>query len=402
MTESDFTAGFYADDALAIIGGEGAFVFDTTGKKYIDCVGGHGVANLGHANKKIATAVQAAWENFAFTTARHPHPLRAKFFAALAAKMPFKKSKFFLCNSGAESVEAALKMARLATGRSKILAAKRSFHGRTFGALSATWRPEFRQPFEPLVPDFDFFAFNKIETLKEKIDAKTAAVILEVVQGEGGIYPIDSEFLAGVRKLCDENGALLILDEVQSGICRTGKFLALENFGGQPDIVCMAKSLGGGYPLGATAFRADLFGDQSVRGRHNSTFGGSVPACAAGLAALEFCDEENLCEQAAEKGAFFKTELEKLVPAKAGNNPAVNPRVNSGVNATSKIAEVRGIGLMLAVEFKIPAGEIVAQMEEAGVLVLPTGPKVIRFLPPLVISKEEISEVVAALAKVLA
>ncbi len=382
MTESDFTAGFYSDDALAIIGGEGAFVFDAAGKKYIDCVGGHGVANLGHANKKIASAVQAAWENFAFTTARHPHPIRAKFFEVLAAKMPFKKSKFFLCNSGAESVEAALKMARLATGRSKILAAKRSFHGRTFGALSATWRPEFRQPFEPLVPDFDFFAFNKIETLKEKIDAKTAAVILEVVQGEGGIYPIDSEFLAGVRRLCDENGALLILDEVQSGICRTGKFLALENFGGQPDIVCMAKSLGGGYPLGATAFRADLFGGQNVRGRHNSTFGGSVPACAAGLAALEFCAAENLCEQAAEKGAFFKTELERL--------------------ASPKIAEVRGIGLMLAVEFKIPAGEIVAKMEEAGVLVLPTGPKVIRFLPPLVISKEEISEVVAVLAKVLA
>ncbi|MFH0776293.1 MAG: aminotransferase class III-fold pyridoxal phosphate-dependent enzyme, partial [Patescibacteria group bacterium] len=280
MAEKDFAAGFYADDALAIIGGEGAILFDAAGKKYIDCVGGHGVANLGHSNKKIAAAVQAAWENFAFATARHPHPIREKFFEALAAKMPFAKTKIFLSNSGAESVEAALKIARLATGRKKILAAKRAFHGRTFGALSATWRPEFRQPFEPLVPDFDFFAFNKLESLEEKIDDQTAAVILETVQGEGGVFVAEKEFLAGVRKLCDKHGALLILDEVQSGVCRTGKFCAFENFDGKPDIVCLAKALGGGYPFGATAFRADIFGDKNIRGAHNSTFGGSVPACA--------------------------------------------------------------------------------------------------------------------------
>ena len=360
MAESNFSAGFYSNDALAIVGGEGAILFDAAGKKYIDCVGGHGVANLGHSNKKVAAAVQNAWTDFAFATARHPHPIREKFFEKLAAKMPFDSTKIFLSNSGAESVEAALKIARLATGRTKILAAKRAFHGRTFGALSATWRPEFRKPFEPLVPDFDFFAFNKIDSLAEifrsaQNDKNVAAVILETVQGEGGIFPAEKEFLDGARKLCDENGALLILDEVQSGVCRTGKFCAFENFGGKPDIVCLAKSLGGGYPLGATAFRADLFAEKNVRGAHNSTFGGSVPACAAGLAALEFCDSENLSARAAELGAFLKSELEKI------DSP--------------KIAEVRGIGLMIGIDFKIPAGEIVAKMEAAGVLVPPDRPE---------------------------
>ena len=388
MIESDLSAGFYSDDALAIVGGSGATVVDSAGKKYIDCVGGHGVANLGHSNSKIAEAVAAAWTNFAFATARHSHPTREKFLAKLAEKMPFDSSKIFLSNSGAEAVETALKISRLATGRTKILAAKRSFHGRTFGALSATWRPEFRAPFEPLVPEFDFFAFNKIDSLAEKISPETAAVILEVVQGEGGIFVAEKEFLDGVRKLCDENGTLLILDEVQSGVCRTGKFLALENFSAEPDIVCLAKSLGGGYPLGATAFRGDLFSDKNVRGAHASTFGGSVPACAAGLAALEFCDSENLSARAAELGKFFKSELKKLVSADAGID-------------SPKISAVRGIGLMIGIDFKIPAGEIVRKMEAAGVLVLPTGPKTIRFLPPLVISREEIAEVVEKLKDIL-
>ena len=381
MSEFDLSAGFYSPDALAIVGGSGATLTDSDGKEYIDCVGGHGVANLGHANPKISAAVIAAWQDFAFATARHPHPVREKFLAKLATKMPFENSKIFLSNSGTEAVEAALKIARLATGKSKILAAKRSFHGRTFGALSATWRPEFREPFEPLVPGFDFFAFNKLESLEEKLDAETAAVILEPIQGEGGVYVGDPEFFAGVRKLCDEHGVLLIIDEVQTGVCRTGKFLALENFAAQPDIICMAKSLAGGYPIGATAFRADLFGDKKIGGMHASTFGGSVPACAAGLAVLDFCDEENLCERAAEQGVFLKSELEKI--------------------SSEKIREIRGIGLMLAIEFKIPAKAIVAQLQTEGVLVLPTGPRTIRLLPPLVISREEIGEAVEKLEKIL-
>jgi len=375
-------SGFYSPNALSVVKGEGALVWDSHGNKYIDCVGGHGVANVGHANEKVSAAVKSTWGNYAFATARHPHEIREKFLAKLSEKMPFEKSKFFLSNSGAESVEAALKFARLATGKSKILAAKRSFHGRTFGALSATWRPEFREPFEPLLPNFDFFAFNKAESLAKKIDSETAAVILETVQGEGGVHIAEEEFLAEVRKICDQNNTLLILDEVQSGVCRSGKFLALEHFSAKPDIVCLAKALGGGYPIGLTAFRADLFEEKNIRGLHASTFGGNLPACAAGLAVLEFCEEENLCEKTRVKGDFLKQELEKL--------------------PTEKIREIRGIGLMLAIELKIPAKEIVEKLQQEGVLVLPTGPKIIRLLPPLVITEEELKTVVEKLKSILA
>ena len=408
MSEFELSAGVYAPNSLSIVKGEGAVVWDAEGKKYIDCVGGHGVASVGHANREVAEAVGNAWKNYGFATARHPHPLREEFLEKLSEKMPFEKSKIFLSNSGAEAVEAALKFVRLAAGRTKILAAKRSFHGRTFGALSATWRPEFREPFEPLVPDFDFFAFNKVDSLAEKIDSETAAVILEPVQGEGGVHIGTSEFFEGARKLCDKFGALLILDEVQSGVCRTGKFLALENFNGKPDIVCLAKALGGGYPIGATAFRADLFGEKKIQGRHASTFGGNLPACAAGLAVLEFCEKENLCEKAQENGEFLKSELEKLIAQEAQKG-------------NFEIKEVRGLGLMLAVEFKapknsypqtkgglmhsvpspFPAVSVCPNLQEEGVLVLPTGPRTIRLLPPLVISKAEIREMVEKIEKVL-
>ena len=381
MSEYEFTVGSYSPNDLAIVSGEGALVRDSSGKEYIDCVGGHGVCNVGHANKQVAEAVQQAWENYAFATSRHPHEVREKLFKKLAEKMPEGVNKFFLSNSGAEAVEAAFKFARLATGRTKILAAKRGFHGRTFGALSATWRPQFREPFEPLVPDFDFFAFNKAETLADKIDDKTAAIVLESVQGEGGVHVGTKEFFTEVRKLCDKHGALLIVDEVQTGICRTGKFLALEHFGVKPDIVTMAKALGGGYPIGCTAVRNDLFGEKSVRGLHASTFGGNVPACAAANAVLDFCEKEDLAGQAQKKGELLKSALEKLVSEK------------------DNIKEVRGIGLMLAIDFKIPANEIVKNLQEDGVLVLQAGPKTIRLLPPLTITEEQIEEVVGKIKK---
>lgn len=379
--EFELSAGTYTPNNLAIVSGSGAMVYDENGKEYIDCIGGHGVCNVGHGNEKVAKAVCEAWQNFAFETSRHPHALREKLFERLAEKMPKGVNKFFLSNSGTEAVEAALKFARAATGRSKILAAKRAFHGRTFGALSATWKPEFRAPFEPLVPNFDFFAFNKAETLAEKIDDKTAAVILEVVQGEGGVHIATKEFLAEVRQLCDKHDALLILDEVQSGICRTGKFLAFENFDGKPDIIAMAKALAGGYPVGCTAIRNDLF-KEPPRGIHASTFGGTVPACAAALAVLDFCEKEKLCEKTAENGAWLKKELEAV--------------------SSPKIKEVRGLGLMIAIDFAESAKPIVDQLETAGILVLASGPKTIRLLPPLVISKEQLKQVVEKIKEVLA
>ncbi|MFH1375562.1 MAG: acetylornithine/succinylornithine family transaminase [Patescibacteria group bacterium] len=394
MSEYELSVGVYSQNDLSIVSGSGALVQDSEGKEYIDCVGGHGVMNVGHANEAVAKAVQQAWDGYAFATSRHPHPTREELFKKLAEKMPKGISKFFLSNSGTEAVEAALKFARLATGKQKILAAKRSFHGRTLGALSVTWKPEFREPFEPLLPGVDFFAFNKAETLEEKIDAETAAVILEPIQGEGGIHAGTKEFFAEIRKLCDQHGALLIIDEVQSGICRTGKFLALEHFDIQPDIVCLAKALAGGYPIGVTAIRSDLFGDKKVQGLHASTFGGNIPACAAALAVLDFCEKEKLAKQAEEKGKFLKKELEKLISAKPLVS-TVNPPDIWGVK------EVRGIGLMIAVELTVPAKPIVDKLQEEGVLVLPTGPKAFRLLPPLVITEEQIKKVTKSITNVL-
>lgn len=381
MQEPELSVGVYSPSDLSIMGGSGALVQDADGKEYIDCVGGHGVMNVGHANESVAKAVQKAWDGYAFATSRHPHPTREELFKKLASKMPKGISKFFLSSSGTEAIEAALKFARLATGKKKILAAKRGFHGRTFGALSVTWKPEFREPFEPLLPDVDFFAFNKAETLEEKIDDSVAAVILEPIQGEGGVHVGTKEFFAAVRKLCDDAGALLVIDEVQSGVCRTGKFLALEHFDIQPDIVCAAKGLAGAYPIGVTAIRENLFGDKKVQGLHASTFGGNVPACAAALAVLDLCEKEKLAKQAEEKGKFLKAELEKI------DSP--------------KIKEVRGLGLMIAVELTVPAKPIVEKLQEEGLLVLPTGPKAFRLLPPLVITEEQLEEATKKIKLVL-
>lgn len=380
----DYLIDTLSSDDLEIIAGNGATVTAADGKKYVDCTTGQGVALMGHGNELIAGAVAKAWENFAFISPKHPHVVRAEFLEKLASRMPAGVTKFFLSSSGTEANEAALKFARLATGRTQFLAAKRAFHGRTMGSLSVTFKPDFRAPFEPLIPDCDFFAFDKAESLAEKISDKTAAVILEVIQGESGIYVGSQQFFDEVRALCDKTGALLIIDEVQSGAGRTGKFLALEHFNIRPDIVTMSKALGGGYPLAATAVRQDLFANlpagKAVRGSHNSTFGANVPACAAGLAVLNFLTPEIL-ENATLRGA------ELVAGIKAINSP--------------KIKEVRGIGLMLAVEFADPAAPIVQKLRDNGVLVLPTGPKAIRLLPPIVITAEECNMIVQSLGKAL-
>ena len=372
-------------DDLEIVGGHGATVMDVTGKKYIDCTTGQGVALMGHGNQDIADAISQAWHEFAFISPKHPHAVRAEFLAKLASCMPAGVTQFFLSSSGTEANEAALKFARLATGRTQLLAAKRAFHGRTMGSLSLTFKPDFRAPFEPLVPDCDFFAFDKSESLAEKISDKTAAVILEVIQGEGGVYVGSQQFFDEVRALCDKAGALLIIDEVQTGAGRTGKFLALEHFNIRPDIVTMSKALGGGYPLAATAVRKDLFANlpagKQVRGSHNSTFGGSVPACAAGLAVLLFLESGAVLAEATEKSTQFVADLEAL------HSP--------------KIKEIRGLGFMLGIEFTEPAGPIVQKMRELGVLVLPTGPKTIRLLPPLVITEAELATIVGVFKAVL-
>jgi acetylornithine/LysW-gamma-L-lysine aminotransferase len=276
-------------------------------------------------------------------------------------------------------VEGALKFARLATGRTKIIATMRGFHGRTFGALSATWNKEYRQPFEPLVPDFEFVPYNKLERMERAVDDETAAVIIEVVQGEGGVNPGDGDYLRGVQALCQEHGALLIADEVQTGFGRTGKMFACEHYDLRPDLMTVAKAIAGGLPMGAILIGPRV-GEIPQR-VHNNTFGANPLCCAAAVAAIDFMLENNLPQRSEELGA----------------------RMMDGFRAIESplIREVRGLGLMVAVELKQSSASYLAKLAEEGVLALTASRNVMRFLPPLVIEEEDVDIVVEKVAKVL-
>lgn len=378
-TELKHTSGLYTKQNFAIVRGKGASLWDSDGNEYIDCSAGHGVANLGHAHPKVAAAVaeQAAKLVTLFET--FPNDQRAALMEKLTALTPGLERVFF-CNSGTESVEAAIKFARLSTGRTGIVAAMRGFHGRTLGALSATWNKKYRQAFEPLVPDYSHVPYNNIEALEKAISQSTAAVLLEAVQGEGGVYPADPEYLQAARELCTERGALLVIDEVQSGFGRTGKMFAYQHYDITPDILCVAKSLAGGVPMGAVLLGPAV--KNLGPGLHGSTFGGNPLSCAAAVAALTAMEEENLPEQAAQKGEYLRAKIRAL------NLPLVR--------------EVRGLGLMIGIELKQKVAPYIKALQEKRIIALNAGLTTIRLLPPLVITYEQLDMVVAALAEVLA
>lgn len=378
-TELKHTSGLYTKQNFAIVRGKGASLWDSDGNEYIDCSAGHGVANLGHAHPKVAAAVaeQAAKLVTLFET--FPNDQRAALMEKLTALTPGLERVFF-CNSGTESVEAAIKFARLSTGRTGIVAAMRGFHGRTLGALSATWNKKYRQAFEPLVPDYSHVPYNNIEALEKAISQSTAAVLLEAVQGEGGVYPADPAYLQAARELCTERGALLVIDEVQSGFGRTGKMFAYQHYDITPDILCVAKSLAGGVPMGAVLLGPAV--KNLGPGLHGSTFGGNPLSCAAAVAALTAMEEENLPEQAAQKGEYLRAKIRAL------NLPLVR--------------EVRGLGLMIGIELKQKVAPYIKALQEKRIIALNAGLTTIRLLPPLVITYEQLDMVVAALAEVLA
>jgi acetylornithine/LysW-gamma-L-lysine aminotransferase len=376
--ESQHTSGVYTKRGVAIVRGEGALLWDDQGREYIDCVGGQGTANLGHANRAVADAIAAQALKLISCPEIFPNDQRAELMARLCELTGLPR--VFLCNSGTEAVEAALKFARVSTHRTEIVAAMRSFHGRTFGSLSATWNKAYREPFEPLVPGFRHVPYNNLDALSKAISENTAAVLLEVVQGEGGVYPGTVEYLHGAEQLCHERGALLILDEVQTGFGRTGKWFAFQHYGLHPDLLCLAKSIAGGVPMGAT-----LIGEKlgMLPGHvHGSTFGGNPLACAASLAALSEMERLDLARRAAENGAYFKEHLQEI------NSPLIR--------------EVRGLGLLVGVELKKKSAPYIAGLMKRGVMALSAGMNVIRFLPPLVITREQLGYVVATLAQVLA
>ncbi len=376
--EARHTSGVYAKQPIAFVRGEGAILWDAEGVEYLDCSSGHGVANLGHAHPKIAAAVaeQAARLITLFET--FPNDQRAALMEKLIGHAPGLERVFF-CNSGTETIEAAIKFARLSTGRSGIIATMRGFHGRTLGALSATWNKAYREPFAPLVPGFSHIPYNNIEALEKSVNAQTAAVILEPIQGEGGVHPAQPGYLEAAERICHEHGALLIIDEVQTGFCRTGRFFAYQHTGIVPDILCCSKSLAGGIPMGAV-----LLGERVqhlVPGSHGSTFGGNPLSCAAALASLSVMEEEALPEQAAEKGAYL---MKKLTSIEAPN-----------------IREIRGLGLMIGIEMKQKVTPYLKALQEKHIIALNAGLTVIRLLPPLVISYAQLDHLAAALADVL-
>lgn len=379
--EDRYDCGVYPMQPIALVRGQGARVWDADGREYIDCMAGHGVANVGHANPAVNRAITEQIARLITCHGAVYNDQRALLLQKLVSIAPPGLERAFLCNSGAEAVEAAFKFARLVTGRKKIIAAMRGFHGRTFGALSATWRKEYREPFEPLVPGFEFVPYNKLDRMQEAVTEETAAVILEIVQGEGGVYPGDPEYLRGVQALCQEKGALFIVDEIQTGFGRTGKMFACEHYDDlRPDLMCVAKGLAGGLPMGAVLIGARV--GALPKRVHGSTFGGNPLCCAAALAAIGYIEAENLPQRAAERG-------EQLL---AGLRAIQSPRIR----------EVRGLGLMVGVELKEQAGPYLAALAERGVLALSAGPTVMRFLPPLVISAEDVDMVVAKTAEVLA
>jgi acetylornithine/LysW-gamma-L-lysine aminotransferase len=377
--EQQYEVGLYGKRPLALVRGAGAHLWDAEGRQYIDCVAGQGAANLGHCHPAVVAAVQQQAERLLSCPEIFPNDQRAAYLQALAAALPFD-ARIYLCNSGAEAIEASLKFARLLTGRSQIVAARRGFHGRTMGALSATWEPKYRKPFEPLIPGLTHVPYDDVEALEEAINEQTAAVLLEPVQGEGGVRPPHPDYLPAVRQLCDKHGALLLLDEVQTGFGRTGRLFACEHSGVVPDLLALAKSIAGGLPMGAVALHARH--GSLPTGAHGSTFGGNPLLCAAALATLHALRDEELPRQAAEKGAWLLEQLRAL--------------------PTARVREVRGQGLLVGLELKERVQPYLLALLERGVLALPAGSTVLRLLPPLVIGYDDLATVVAQVDAVLA
>ena len=368
---------------MALVKGEGPWVWDADGRKYLDFVGGLAVNSLGHAHPKVAEAIcrQAA-------TLLHCSNIYWIEPQVKLAKLLVENScagKAFFCNSGAEANEGAIKLARkfakknLGPNQYEVISATNSFHGRTLATVTATGQTKYQKGFEPLPPGFRHVPFNDLAALEESIGPQTCAVMLEPVQGEGGVIPADPGYLAGVAQLCRDKGLLLIFDEVQCGLGRTGKFLAHQHYGVEPDIITLAKALGGGFPIGALLAKEEVAGAFQP-GDHASTFGGNPLATAAALAAMEALLQDGVQENAAKVGQYFKEKL-------------------SGLTAKhSFVREVRGLGLMLGLELSIEGKDIVAKCLEQGLLINCTNGNVLRFLPPLIITEEDVDHALAILS----
>ncbi|MBL7199409.1 MAG: aspartate aminotransferase family protein [Anaerolineae bacterium] len=376
--ENRHSAGTYPMRDIVLVRGQGVRVWDESGREYIDCVGGHGVVLLGHCHPAVTAAIAEQAQRMVTCPGIFYNDRRAALLARLAELTGLERA--FLCNSGAEAVEGALKFARLSSQRTGIVATMRGFHGRTMGALSTTWNKNYREPFMPLIPGVTHVPYDRIDAMEESITDGTAAVIVEFVQGEGGVRPGSAEYLSALRQLCTDRGALLIADEVQTGFGRTGKMFAFQHYGIEPDILCLAKGMAGGVPMGAVMLGDRITGIHS--GVHGSTFGGNPLACAAALATMDVLESEDLPARAAKSGAYLIDRLNSM--------------------HTPVIREIRGLGLMIGIELRTRSRPYLEALIEQGVLALPAGPTVIRLLPPLIIERDSLDTVLAAIENVLA
>lgn len=374
--EQTFAFEVFPKRELVITKGKGASLWDDQGNEFIDCTAGIGVANVGHANPYVVEAIHAQAQKLITCPGIFYNDTRARLMQKLVQVAPRNLTRAFLCNSGTEAMEAAIKFARLTSGKNGFVSAMRGFHGRSMGALSATFK--YREEFEPLIPGHTFVPFGNLQKLEAAIAPETSAVILELVQGEGGVRPAQPGYLEGVRNLCDRHNILLIADEVQTGFGRTGKMFACQTYGIEPDIMTLAKGIAGGVPMGAT-----LCSDRiaSAAGKHGSTFGGNPLACAAAEATIDYLVTHSLADRAAALGSEFAKRFNAQAP--------------------SIVRELRQLGLMIGIELKVRSRPYLEKLIAHGVLALPAGPTVIRLLPPLVISEQKLFEACDILVDVL-
>jgi LysW-gamma-L-lysine/LysW-L-ornithine aminotransferase len=368
----------YSEKPITIERGEGPYLYADDGTAYLDFGASYAVAPVGHCHPEVVSAVQEQAAELLFVQGSYPTPSRDALYEKLAAVAPGGLGNVWLCNSGTEANEAALKFARSATGNSKIVAAKRGFHGRTMGSLSVTWKSKFRSPYEPLVRDVEFVTYGDEDELAEAVDDDTAAVILEPVQGEGGVNPATANYLRAARDLTEDAGAALVLDEIQTGLGRTGELWACEHADVMPDVLTTAKGLASGLPIGTT-----LCANWIAEGAesHGSTFSGSPVVSAAAEATLSLVVDENLPAHAAKVGEYLQSELS---------------------SADLPVREIRGTGLLVGVEVKRGANRLLKELALSHqILALPAGRSVLRLLPPLTVETEHVDTVVAALSDVL-
>lgn len=380
--EDGLLAPVYQKFPIEIFKGKDFTVWDKSGKEYLDFMGGYGVAIVGHCNPSVVKAINEQASKLMICHCSMYNDARAIFLRKILDVVPSQMGRVYLSNSGAEAVECALKVAKKYTGRKNIVAMTGSYHGKTFGALSATWNPKYRSSFEPLLPGFSFVPYADSSELEKSVTEETGAVIIEPIQGESGVLVPPEGYLREVRRICDDKGTLLIFDEIQSGLGRSGRFWASEHSGVIPDIMCIAKGIAGGVPMGVTVARDDIMASFKL-GDHTSTNGGNPLACAAATATLDFIVEKDLVNNAAKMGKLL----------------------SSGFSDMSKehriIRDSRGQGLMLALELRFEVKPLLMDALKKGLLLLYSGRNILRFLPPLTIGLAQVTQCLEILEEVI-